>query len=95
MPLSMIHGLFDFYDGKAGAEFLINADVIDYLAEIPKRTLDMRMHQRIYERLPDGDERSSHIQAEDDQLAWLGEQFKATTAVFTPYLGCSAKSRRR
>jgi hypothetical protein len=79
--------LFEFYAGTSDAEFLFDADVVDYLAQIRKRALNMRTHQKVYEPLPIGDERSRHVKAEDDQLLWLCEQITAMKTVFTPYLG--------
>jgi hypothetical protein len=81
--------LFEFYAGTSDAEFLFGPEVVDYLAQIRKRALDMRTHQKVYNPLPVGDERSRHVQAEHDQLLWLGEQITAMTKTFTPYLGFS------
>ncbi len=79
--------LFEFYAGTADAEFLFGADVVEYLAQIRNRAVDMRVHQTLFEPLPVGDERSSHIQAHRDQLLWLNHQITAMTSVFAPYLG--------
>ena len=81
--------LFEFYAGTSDAEFLFGSEVVDYLTELRKRALDMRLHQKLYEPLPVGNERSRHVQAEHDQLLWLGEQLTAMTKTFTPYLGFS------
>ena len=81
--------LFTFYAGTSDAEFLFDADVVDYLAQIRKRAVGMRTHQKLYEHLPVGDDRSRHVQAEHDELLWLGEQITAMTKTFTPYLGFS------
>jgi hypothetical protein len=78
--------LFTFYAGTSDAEFLFRSDVLDYLAQIRKRALDMRTHQKVYEPLPAGDERSRHVQAEHDQLLWLSEQLTAMAKTFAPYL---------
>ena len=81
--------LFTFYAGTSDAEFLFGSDIVDYLTEIRKRALDMRMHQKVYQPLPVGDEHSRHVQAEHDQLLWIGEQLTAMTKTFTPYLSFS------
>lgn len=81
--------LFAFYAGTSDAEFLFGSDVVAYLAALRKRTIDMRMHQKLYQPLPVGEERSRHVQAENDQLLWIGEQLTAMTKTFTPYLGFS------
>ena len=81
--------LFEFYAGTSDAEFLFGSEVVDYLAQIRKRAIDMRTHQKLYDRMPVGDERSRHVQAEHDQLVWLSEQLTAMTKSFTPYLGFS------
>ncbi|PZV13387.1 MAG: hypothetical protein DCF20_15240 [Pseudanabaena sp.] len=81
--------LFEFYAGTSDAEFLFASEVVDYLAELRKRALDMRLHQKLYEPLPVGDERSRHVQAQHDQLVWLGDQLTAMSKTFRPYLGFS------
>ena len=79
--------LFEFYAGTSDAEFLFGSEVVAYLAEIRKRAINMQTHQKIYEHMPVGDERSRHVQTESDQLLWLGDQITAMTKIFTPYLG--------
>jgi len=68
--------LFEFFAGTSDAEFLFDSDIVDYLAQIRTRALNMRTHQKVYEPLPAGDERSRHVQAEHDQLLWLGVMFQ-------------------
>ena len=81
--------LFEFYAGTSDAEFLFGSDVVDYLAELRKRAIDMRTHQKVYEPLPVGPERLCHVQAEHDQLVWLGDQLTTMSKTFRPYLGFS------
>ena len=81
--------LFEFNAGTSDAEFLFGSEVVDYLAEIRKRSLDMRLHQKLYEPLPVGDERSRHVQAHHDHLVWLADQLTAMSKTFRPYLGFS------
>jgi hypothetical protein len=79
--------LFEFYAGTSDAEFLFDADVVRFWGEIRERAIDMRTHRILFEPLPVGVERSRHVQAQHDQLLWLGDQITAMTPVFTPYLG--------
>jgi hypothetical protein len=81
--------LFEFYAGTSDTEFLFGSEVVDYLTEIRKRALDMRLHQKLCEPLPVGKERSCHVQAEHDQLVWLGNQLTAMSKTFRPYLSFS------
>lgn len=82
--------LFTFYAGTSDAEFLFDSEVVDYLAQIRKRALDMRLHQKLYAPMGVGEEqRSSHIEKEQEQLLWLTEQITAMTKTFAPYLGFS------
>jgi hypothetical protein len=81
--------LFEFVIGTSDAEFLFDAPIIKYLTEIRKRALDMRLHQKLYEPLPVGDERSRHSQAEHDELIWLSEQIETMIKAYTVYLGFS------
>ena len=79
--------LFEFNVGTSDAEFLFEADLVAYLAQIRKRALHMRTAQQLFEPLPVGDERSRHVQAAHDDLSWLSDQITAMTKAFTPYLG--------
>jgi|SRR4051812_23903199 hypothetical protein len=81
--------LIEFAAGTSDAEFLFGSDVVDYLAQIRKRALEMRTHQKVSERMPAGDEHTRHVQTESDHRLWLGEQITAMTKTFTPYLGFS------
>ena len=81
--------LFEFYAGTSDAEFLFDSAVVDYLEQVRKRAVNMRTHQRVYEHMPVGDERSRHVQAEHDDLVWLTDQLTAMTQVFSPYLSFS------
>ena len=78
--------LFEFYGGTSDAEFLFDKDIVEYLAEIRKRALDMRLHQQLFTPLPVGEERSRHVEANSNQLLWLTEQLTAMKTVFSPYL---------
>ena len=62
--------MVEFAAGTSDAEFLFGSEVVDYLAEIRKRALEMRTNQKVYERMPVGDERSRHAQAESERLSW-------------------------
>ena len=81
--------LFEFYAGTSDAEFLFNSAVVNYLEQLRKRAVNMRTHQRVYEHMPVGDERSRHVQAEHDDLTWLTDQLTAMTQGFSPYLSFS------
>ena len=81
--------LFEFYAGTSDAEFLFDSALVDYLEQVRKRAVNMRTHQRVYEHMPVGDERSRHVQAEHDDLVWLMDQLTAMTQVFSPYLSFS------
>jgi hypothetical protein len=83
--------LFEFEVGTSDAEFLFASDVVDYLAEIRRRANDMRTHQKVHAPMPEGDYCSRHVQAEHDQLQWLGDQLTAMTKTFRPYLGFSQR----
>src|SRR4051812_29661402 len=40
--------LFEFDAGTSDAEFLFGSDIVNYLAEIRKRAIDMRTRQKVY-----------------------------------------------
>jgi hypothetical protein len=79
--------LFEFYAGTSDAEFFFGAEVVDYLEQIRKRALHMQTAAQIFEPLPVGEERSSHVQKHHDDLVWLTEQITVMSKVFAPYLG--------
>ena len=79
--------LFTFFAGTSDAEFLFDSSVVKYLDQIRNRALDMRTHQKKYELMPVGEERSKHIEAELIELNWLTSQLREMSKVFVPYLG--------
>ncbi|WP_330485550.1 hypothetical protein [Tumidithrix elongata] len=81
--------LFEFYAGTSDAEFLFGSEVVDYLAQVKYRALNMLKYQKIYECMPAGEERSRHVDAAFIERSWLEEQLTAITKTFTPYLGFS------
>ena len=81
--------LLEFYRGTSDTAFLFDQQFVDYLKEIAHRALDMRTHQTIWRTKQQGDERTRLIEAEHEQLQWLGDQIGAMTKVFVPYLGFS------
>jgi hypothetical protein len=81
--------LNEFNIGTSDAEFLFRADVVEYLAEIRKHAVRLRITRQALERpqkLSD-DELSRHAHAEEDDLSWLIDQTTAITKAFAPYLG--------
>lgn len=77
----------DFRVATWDAEFFFKPDVAEYLRQIGMRALNMRVQPRLYSELPEGDERSRRVQTEQDQRAWLKDQFTELPKVFAPYLG--------
>jgi hypothetical protein len=81
--------LFEFYAGTSDAEFLFDADIVDYLSQITKHAIDMRSIHARYQSLPIGDERSKQCDAEQEHLLWLTRQITASTKTFSRYLSFS------
>jgi hypothetical protein len=81
--------LFTFYAGTSDAQFLFDKEVVDYLKQIAHRAIDMRLQNKLFQRLPDGEERSAKIEAEHQHLLWLTHQITDMTLTFAPYLGFS------
>ena len=80
--------LFTFYAGTSDAEFLFDTDVGEYLLQIRKRALDMRLQAKLYQRA-EGDERTRMINAESEHLLWLTDQLTGMSKVYAPYLSYS------
>lgn len=78
--------LFEFYAATSDAEFLFGDDITRYLKEIRVRAVDMRTHEHIFRPLPVGEERSKHVEANADQLMWLGNQLAELKRPFLPYM---------
>ena len=78
--------LLEFNAGTSDGEFLFGNEVVEYLNEIRKRSVDLRTHQRIYDPLPVGEERTRHVEAAHHQIVWLSDQLVSMKSVFAPYL---------
>jgi|ERR1017187_1960614 hypothetical protein len=77
--------LFTFYAGTSDAEFLFDSEVLDYLTQIRKRAVDMRLKNKLWQS-QQGEERTRLIEAEHEHLMWLTEQLTGASKVFAPYL---------
>jgi len=80
--------LFKFYAGTSDAEFLFDAEVVEYLKQIRTRANDMRLQAKLYQRAGDA-ERTRMIDAESQKLMWLTDQLTGMSKVFAPYLSYS------
>ena len=81
--------LFEFNAGTADAEFLFDDRITEFLAEVRKRAVNVLTHEKVFEHMPVGDERSRHVQAAHESRLWLVEQTTEMTKVFMPYLSFS------
>lgn len=76
----------DFFDAVQRSRFLFGKDIQDYLDEIRKRALQMRMYKVKLERLEVGPKRSKIVELENRELTWLIEQGSVVFKKFGPYL---------
>jgi hypothetical protein len=81
--------LFEFNAGTADAEFLFDSRITEYLQEVRKRAVNVQTHEKIYEHMPVGEERSRHVEAAHKDRLWLTQQIPDMTNVFMPYLSFS------
>jgi len=79
--------LNDFNAGTSNAEFLFDADVLNYIKLVRMRAVDMRTARVLYETEQDSEERTRNIQKYEADRKWLIEQATAMTKTFAPYLG--------
>lgn len=80
--------LLEFNDRTSSAVFLFKSDIVDYLSDIRKRAVTMRMHYELYQ--PTGtseNERVKHINSEQEEKDWLFSQLAVMPKIFSPYLG--------
>jgi 8-oxo-dGTP pyrophosphatase MutT (NUDIX family) len=77
----------EFDRGISGVEFLFRSDVVEYLAQIRKQAIDMRIDQKLLSAAREDADVAERAQAENERLAWLNNQVTAMTKVFSPYLG--------
>ena len=77
----------EFSAGTANAELLFKSDVVNYIKEVRRVALHMQAKHTLYEKQPDGDERTRNIEAFGADRLWLIEQSKAMTKTFAAYLG--------
>jgi hypothetical protein len=73
--------------GTRDAVFLYPKDIKDYLHEIRRRALEMRLLQTRFTTLPVGEERSKLVQMQIDEITWLSDQLTKLPDIFTPFLG--------
>ena len=93
--LSVILSLATFNDddlrafniGTMDVVFLYPKHIKEYLHEIRRRALAMRLFQTQFTPLPVGKERSQLVQSNHDELVWLSDQLAKLPAVFAPFLG--------
>ncbi len=83
--------LMEFNVGTSDTKFLFGSDVVGYLEKLRENAIDIRHHQKLYENLAPGSDRSYHVEAEHDQLLWFTRQFEChvMTNTFAPYLDFS------
>jgi hypothetical protein len=79
--------LNDFNAGTSNAEFLFDADVLNYIKLVRTRAVHMRTALELYEAQPDGEQRTRNVEKYEADRAWLIEQATAMTKTFAPYLG--------
>jgi hypothetical protein len=79
--------LNDFSVGTSNAEFLFDADVLQYIKLVRERAVDMLTARKLYEAEQDSEERTRNVQKYAADHAWLIEQATAMTKTFAPYLG--------
>lgn len=78
--------LWNYRAGIGEAVFLLDDELRDYLEEIYKAALKMRMHRQQYEGIPPIQERSVAVEAEHEQLSWLIDQLPILVERFKPFL---------
>jgi hypothetical protein len=88
-PEHVISYLNDFNVGTSNAEFLFEADVLNYIKLVREKAVDMLTARNLYERERDDEERTRNIKKYGADRKWLVEQAKTMTKTFAPYLGFS------
>jgi hypothetical protein len=73
--------------GTRDAIFLFPKRITDHIHQIRCRALDMRLFQTQFEHLPVGEERSTLVAQNTNELKWLLRQMKELATTFEPYLG--------
>jgi hypothetical protein len=81
--------LNDFNVGTSNAEFLFDADVLNYIKLVRKNAVHMQTARVLYESEQDSEERTRNIEKYQADREWLIEQATAMTKTFAPYLGFS------
>jgi len=79
--------LNDFNIGTSNAEFLFDADVLNYIKLVRKRAVGMQTARELYEAQQDSEARTRNVQKYEADRAWLIEQATAMTKTFIRYLG--------
>jgi hypothetical protein len=86
--------LNDFSVGTSNAEFLFDADVLNYIKRVRQKAVHMLTVHTLYEAeerksQPDEAARVGNIESYHADREWLIEQTTVITKTFAPYLGFS------
>jgi len=79
----------EFLSATADAEFLFGADIVEYLAEVKRRYIELLQNKNECEPLPIGQERSRYAKEILAGHSWFIEQTTGCVKVFKPYLDFS------
>jgi hypothetical protein len=84
--------LNDFNAGTSNADFLFNADIVNYIKQVREKAVHMLTAHTLYEAeerksQPDEAKRVRNIESYQADREWLIEQAKTMTKTFAPYLG--------
>jgi len=79
--------LTEFHEAPQLARFLFGKDIQDYLNELRKSALKIRLYSIKLKDIPVGEKRNEMVEKEHDELTWLTDQLEVLFDRFDPYLG--------
>lgn len=86
----------DMWKYRAGigeAAFLLSDGLRNYLEQIWKEAVAMKMYHAQLDGVPVGERRSALVEAEHEKLTWLTEQLPVLIECFKPFLQLEAPTR--
>jgi hypothetical protein len=83
--------LFQFLRESKDKDFLFGTDVRSFLDGLYKRGVDLRTTQSIYAHMPVGDERTKHVNREDEIRKWFLDQLDIAKQLFGHYLAITER----
>lgn len=83
--------LVQFLRESRDKEFLFGTEVHSSLKDLYEKGVDLKTTQTLYAKMREGEQRTKHIDQENEILKWFLNQSDVANNVFRPYLGITRR----